>query len=372
MTLEEARARCWAEVDVGQVRANYRRAKEWARGARVIPVLKADAYGLGARALGRALYEEGARLMAVATVSEALDLKEALARDADVLVMGAAGADAARAMRAGVILCGSSAQAVAELDQVAGKLGVRCRVHLKVDTGLHRLGFSWQDAEGLRAAQACAHLAVEGVFTHLALHTREMDEAQFARFDEATREIHGPMRHVLDSIGLTEYPLRAYDAVRVGAFLYGVHPRALTQAEDPLAVRLFARVAQVRWLDAGELVGYDDDHPVARRTKVATLTCGYVDGLPRQAGGSVLIHERPAKVLGRACMDQMMVDVTEVPGVRENDVATLLGGAIGLDQYAQVAGLNRNEALSRLGKRVLRVYIDGARTYWDEGSCDRA
>ncbi|MDO4549465.1 MAG: alanine racemase C-terminal domain-containing protein, partial [Clostridia bacterium] len=141
-----------------------------------------------------------------------------------------------------------------------------------------------------------------------------------------------------------------------GAYLYGVSPSSAFEPAKP-AVAFRARVAQARMVKKGELVGYDDFHPLKRDTLVATISAGYVDGYPRKGGnGFVEINGYRSRVLGIACMDQMMADVTDAPSVRPGDVATLFGGGITLDEYAALHDLNRNEAISTIGSRVPRVY----------------
>ena len=160
---------------------------------------------------------------------------------------------------------------------------------------------------------------------------------------------------------MVRYPQWQLDAARIGAWLYGVCPRRFERRELTRCPATFcARVAQVHWVRAGECVGYDEEHPLRRDSAIATLAVGYADGYPRlNSVGEVEIHGRRAPVAGLVCMDQMMVDVTDIPGVRAGDVATLLGGSIGVDEYAQWADMNRNEALSRLNGRAPRVYIGG-------------
>ena len=174
-----------------------------------------------------------------------------------------------------------------------------------------------------------------------------------------------PCVHALDSIGLVRYPERVMDAVRVGAWLYGVRPRGCPASESRPTMALKARVAQLHSVKKGMRVGYDDDHFLPRDSVIATLTCGYLDGVPRLNNeGFVEIRGKRAPVVGLVCMDQMMVDVTELPEVRENDEVTLLGGGISVDEYARWGRLNHNEALGRVGRRVTRVYaLDGQEWY---------
>lgn len=352
-------SRCWAQVNLDQIEKNYMSARRrLLPGKRLIPVLKGDGYGLGALSVARFLYGLGARLFAVATVPEALEIRARL--DADVLVMGMASLDAEEAIGQGVVLTAYSPDSARALCQAARRAGRECRVHLKINTGLNRLGFDPGDIGAIQAAARLPGLRVEGIFTHLGLHDEESDQRQFAAFDRVLSQVDAPFAHALDSIGLVRYPGRQYGGVRLGAWLYGVHPKDVAPEEDPLAVSLFARVAQVFTAPAGALIGYDDHHPLARDTRVATLACGYGDGYPRLNGqGWVWLRGKPAKVLGLVCMDQMMVDVSQIPQAQAGDVAQLLGGPIGIDQYALWLGMNRNEALSRITRRVPRLYVRG-------------
>ena len=348
-------SRCWTRIDLDTIVQNYENARALCR-SQLIPVLKADAYGMGAVRVARVLMARGAKLFAVATHAEAMELKNAL--PCDVLVMGLVGeAELDEAIARGVILAVFSLEYARAVS--AHAKARPARVHFKVDTGLHRLGFS--SLEELRAAAALPGLAMEGLFSHLALRDRAGDEAQYARLMEAKALLHPPMTHLVDSIGMVRYPQWQLDAARIGAWLYGVCPRRFERRELTRCPAVFcARVAQVHWVRAGECVGYDEEHPLRRDSAIATLAVGYADGYPRlNSVGEVEIHGRRAPVAGLVCMDQMMVDVTDIPGVRAGDVATLLGGSIGVDEYAQWADMNRNEALSRLNGRAPRVYIGG-------------
>lgn len=364
MRIGEAHARCWAEIDLNAVRENYARAKTLVpKGTKVVCVLKGNAYGLGAKAVGRVLAESGADFFAVATADEALELRETCP-NAEILVLGLTGADETpELIRRNITLTLFSRAQSEMLSRAARTAGAAARVHVKADTGLYRLGFSSPE-EAVSAAKLDG-LRIEGLFTHLALHDRASDEAQFARFDEfraaLTRAGIPPrMAHALDSIGMVRYPERAMDAVRIGAWLYGNCPARYEHPEycRP-TVRLCARIAQIHEVRAGERVGYDDTHVLARDSRIATLTIGYADGAPRYNHvGEVVLRGRRAPVFGLACMDQMMIDATDISDAAEGDVVTLLGDGISIEEYASWTHLNRNEALARLGRRVARVYLN--------------
>ncbi|MBE5806752.1 MAG: alanine racemase [Clostridiales bacterium] len=357
---DERFSRCWAEIDAERLRENYRSARRRAGGARVICVLKGNAYGLGAAEACRALKQAGADMFAVASGGEAEALLGVFP-GTDVLVLGLVGAvQAARLIGMGAVFTLFSRHYGDMLADAAQRAGRPARVHIKAETGLMRLGLT--DAAELDGLLPSPHLRVEGLFTHLALHDRTADEAQFSaldRFAEAlgARGIAPGMVHALDSIGLVRYPERAMDAVRVGAWLYGVRPRGCPEDQARPVVTLKTRVAQLHAARKGARVGYDDDHFLSRDSVIATLSAGYADGVPRYKNtGAVVIRGRRAPVRGLVCMDQMMVDVTDIPDVREGDAATLLGDSIDIEEYAAWGGMNHNEALARLGTRVERVW----------------
>ena len=364
MTHNEATARCWAEISLDEICGNYLRARDLVPGAEIICVLKGNAYGMGAPAVCTALLDSGAKTFAVASGDEAEELLTACPR-ADVLVLGRVGEDQAkRLIRRGCILTLFSREQGEMLARAAAAAGRSARVHVKAETGLYRLGFSGPRAVGeIDDLNATGLFHMEGLFTHLALHDRESDEAQFARLDAlrlalADRGIHFGCVHALDSIGMVRYPERKMDAVRIGAWLYGVTPNRCPFPEmcHPVA-KLKARVAQLHDVPAGERIGYDDDHFLSRDSRIATITAGYLDGVPRLNNvGEVLIRGMRAPIAGLVCMDQLMVDVTDVPGVCAGDEVMFLGGDIGVNEYAGWGHLNRNEALGRFGRRVTRVY----------------
>ena len=365
MTLDEARARCWAEVDIARLKENYHNALKHLTSAQLIAVLKADAYGLGAKKVAETLYGEGQRFFAVASYNEAEELY-ALGLDIDVLVLGLMGdSQLDRAIEQGIVLTVFSRAYAERVIAAARRAGKRARAHIKVETGLHRLGLMPEEVEGVaEMMEKSGVVSIEGLFTHLALRGYENDQRQFARlrFAKEALEKRGMsvMTHALDSIGMVRYPEEQMDAVRTGAWLYGVYPRGYAHPEESqLTMTVKARVAQLHTVPAGECLGYDEDNPLARDSVIATISAGYIDGFPRlNSIGSVEIRGRRAPVAGLVCMDQMMADVTDIPGVQEGDEVILLGGSIGVDEYASAAHLNRNESLARTGRRVPRVYME--------------
>lgn len=367
ISYEEAVSRCWAEADLGVLVRNYRNALAHLKeNTQLICVLKADAYGLGAPMVAKRLWQEGQRMFAVASYNEAAQIRRCLP-ESEVLILGLAGdVQLEKAIDAGMLLTVFSRGYAEHVIAAAGRAGKKARAHIKIETGLNRLGMNPQEAaDAILDIEKSGVVAVEGLFTHLALRNKAADRQQIDLLTGVRDALHargmtGFMTHALDSIGMVRYPEDHLDAVRTGAWLYGVYPRGYAHPEESsLTLTVKARIAQLHSVKAGECLGYDESHPLERDSLIATLSCGYIDGYPRQnSKGEVEIRGMRAPVAGLVCMDQMMVDVTDIPGCCEGDEVILLGGSIGVDEYAGWANLNRNESLARTGRRVPRVYIE--------------
>ena len=369
--MESRWMRTWIDIDLDKLLANYRTACALTD-SRVTCVIKANAYGHGAVRVAQCLEEAGCDSFAVSCAREGLELRQA-GIESDILVMGVTEPGMLEAaIRAGLTLTAASVEDLAAMEKASG--GRLVSVHIKVNTGFHRLGFESTEEQARAIAEQARTLEsvrLTGLFSHLGLIGPERDRAQH----DSLMRFHGWLRergidiadvHLCDSIGLVRYPGWHMDRVRVGALLFGVRPSRSEhlpfECHETLAFR--AAVAQVRELAAGEIVGYGDDMPLTRPSRVATLCAGYGDGYPRHLSngrGKVCIRGQLAPVIGLVCMDQMMVDVTDIPDVRVGDTADLLGGGISYDDMASWAGTNRNECLSILSRRPIRVYHQGGK-----------
>lgn len=367
ISYEEATSRCWAEVDLTRLVQNYRNAlAHLSPPTQLICVLKADAYGLGAPMVAKRLWQEGQRIFAVASYNEAAEIRKAVP-ECEVLILGLCGdAQMARAIQADMLLTVFSQKYADAVIRAAQTVGKKARIHIKLETGLNRLGFEPEEAaDAVESIVASGHVELEGLFTHLALRDKDSDRKQISLLTGVRDALMGrgitiPMVHALDSIGMVRYPEDHMDAVRTGAWLYGVYPKRYEHPEESqLALTVKTHIAQLHAVSAGECLGYDETHPISRDSVIATLSAGYIDGYPRlNSVGEVEVCGKRAPVVGLVCMDQMMVDVTDIPEAREGDKVTLLGGTIGVDEYAEWGKLNRNESLARTGKRVPRVYFE--------------
>ena len=329
------------QVDLDIIESNFRDMRSIVgEKVKIAAVLKADAYGHGAVAVAALLLGAGADMLAVATLSEALELRRAFL-DAEIFVMGSTPDQlASLAVEHRIVPTLYDRKNAEAFSKAAMAAGLRLPVQIKLDTGMNRLGIkAYEDPVGIIGEIAgMKGLEVRGIFTHLALRETASDKAQFALYEEilaacARKGIATGLRHVCDSIGAVRYPEFRLDLVRVGAALFGVRPFRMGPEYEafpfPPAGRFVTRIARIRKAAEGEMVSYDESwRAPPGGTRIATLPVGYADGYPRRCGNKaqVSIHGRRAPVIGLVCMDQTMVDVGSIDGVAEGDEVVLLGG----------------------------------------------
>jgi len=378
--------RAWADVDLDAISHNVEVLAKVAAPADVCAVVKAGAYGHGAVPVARAALDAGARWPAVALVEEGIELRSA-GIDAPVLVLSEAPPGAARAVvAAGLTPTVAGEAAVAELAAAVRATGARHRlaVHLKVDTGMHRVGVAPAGAAELVATVHDAPgLELGGLYTHLAVadgtsvEDREFTAAQLARFDavvaELGRQHRPPLLHAANSAGAIACPAARYDMVRCGIGLYGVAPSgevattcATTVDRLRPALSLRATVSAVRQLDAGERPSYGRRRALLEPSVVATVPLGYADGVPRallEAGATVLVGGRRRPLAGTVTMDQVMVDCGPGAVVAPGDEVVFLGRqgteVITADEWAGLLRTIPYEVLCGIGPRVERRYVRG-------------
>jgi alanine racemase len=358
-----------AEVDLDAIESNVRYLRRRA-GVPLIAVVKADGYGHGAEAVAPVCLAAGAELLAVATVEEALLLRACNIRAPILVFLGAAPRGEARAAAdAGLHVAVWRRDQIDALDDAASG-GEPIAVHLKVDTGLTRLGVMPDDAPAFaRDIAARRHLGFAGIYTHLA--TADEPDVSFAREQIArfSRVLDAlPRRpqweHALGSAGILALaPLGSFSAVRPGVALYGLAPAPhLAPPELRPALRLVSRLARVERVPAGTGVSYGHRYVTDRERVIGTVPFGYGDGLPRRAspGGTMLVGGRAAPIVGRVCMDLVMLDVTDVPGARAGDEVVLIGrqhdASRTADDFAREIDSINYEVVTNLHRRVPRVY----------------
>jgi alanine racemase len=359
-----------AEVSLSALRHNCRRVRELiGPGVAVLAVVKADAYGHGALAAARVFVDAGAWGLGVSSVAEGVELRRG-GTTAPVVVLGGvfAGEEGDVVAHELAVALWDAARARA-LDAAARAAGRHVPVHVKVDTGMTRLGLDARDVGAFGAlVRTLPGLETVGVFSHFA-SADAVDtaaaRAQIARFEAAVEAfaaagLRPPFVHLANSAGVLAAPAAHFTLVRPGIMLYGYAPAPhLARRAGVLpAMRLRTAIAQTRRVPAGTPVSYGGTFVTARESTIATLPIGYADGYHRLASNraQVLIGRRRAPVAGRVCMDQTMIDATDVPGVAVGDRVVLFGDGIGADELAGWCETISYEMLTAVGRRVPRRY----------------
>ena len=367
----------WLQVDLDALAENMRKVKDRA-GTDVLAVVKADAYGLGAVTVARAL-EETCAFFGTANISEALELRRSGIQK-PILILGRVPIYAyplavAEDIRVPIFIY----EDAAALSEEAVRQGKTASFHFVVDTGMSRIGFQATEEAAQMCADICKlpNLHAEGLFSHYATADGAdltSAKAQLQLFEEFTakleaRGIEIPIRHLNNSAGIINFPGRQ-DMVRSGIVQYGMYPSDQVDATllpvKPV-MEWIAKVVYVKTLPAGRQISYGGCHTTTRETVVATLPVGYADGYRRSLTdkGHVLIHGKKAPIIGRICMDQMMVDVTDIPDVKIGDHAVLIGKsgdeAITVDYLAQLTGTLNYEIICGISRRTPRVYYRGGK-----------
>ncbi len=366
----------WVEIDLSAISHNVREIRRVTTpAARVMAVVKADGYGHGAVEVSRTALAGGAEWLGVARTGEGAALRDA-GIEAPVLVLGYTPPEQFReVLERRLVQAVFNRKMALDLAEEARKAGVKARVHLKVDTGMGRLGW-------LAGAGACGeildlarnpHLELEGIFTHFAA-ADALDQSytleQFHKFMELTEQLRRsglefPLRHAANSAALLGMPETHLDMVRAGIAIYGLKPSGEVNYSNVRlrpALELKARVAHVKEVPAGYAISYGCTYRTGRTTCVATLPLGYADGYPRllSSRGEALIHGCRAPVVGRVCMDQIMVDVSHIQDVKIGEEAVLIGRQddeeITAEEVADEAGTIHYEIVSQINDRVPRIY----------------
>jgi alanine racemase len=366
-----------AVIDLEALRANFRAVRGLLRpGVVLLAVVKANAYGHGSIEVSRALVTAGADALGVAYVEEGILLRRAGLR-VPILVMGPIPPEAAEAVLEQGLAAMVSDLALAErLSSLAAQAGRTVGIHLKVDTGMARLGVSPEEAPAYAAKLArLPGMRLEGLMSHFAEAEADDPAAareQLTRFREVDRALRAAglsagRRHLANSAGVLALPESHLDLVRPGILLYGYAPSARLAPRLALcpALTLRTRIAALRAVRRGQGVSYGHTFVAPRDVRVATVPVGYADGISRSLSnrGEVLVRGRRAPILGRVCMDMMLVDVSATPEAALGDEVVLIGRqgkeAITADDVAAAAGTISYEVLAGIGPRIPRTYMGG-------------
>lgn len=367
------KGRAWIELNMGNLKHNieeFRRLLPF--DCALMPAVKANAYGHGAALVAKALQEQGIQAFCVASVAEGVQLRLSGIKG-EILVLGYT-----HPAEFNDLVAFNLIQTVVDGDY-AKQLqndGRRFTVHVGIDTGMHRLGVRWDHIEQIVEIFQMPNLKVAGLFSHLcvsdgnSVQERTYTMEQIHHFEYVTEELHRQgfqnfKCHLQGSYGILNYSQCCFDYARAGIALYGIYSakndRTKASVDLKPVLSLKTRVESIRMLYHGEGAGYGLTYNAQGNRIIAALSIGYADGVPRELSncGYVLCNGRMAPVIGRICMDQMLVDVTDIPQVKAGDEAVLIGKSgdlqIQAEEMAQWAGTISNEIVSRLGERLERV-----------------
>lgn len=349
------------EIDLDRFEHNIEQVKKLSCGSTPMAVIKADAYGHGAAVLMRKLFSKGIRFFGVANIGEAMELRRTFHRG-NVLVLGYTPPHLMHyASEYGVALTVFSLEQARALNEV----GQPSSVHIKINTGLHRLGFEpcERSVKEIKEISQMENIEIEGIFSHLAQGSDEDDHHQHQVFEDMVRRLEEEgiqlkYKHISDGIALGNYGNMGLNMVRPGAIFYGYGNGAL-----PI-MSLKSQIIFVHRVPAGDGISYGLTDKCDHDRMVATLPYGYSDGVPRllsNGRGHVTINGKKAPYLGVLCMDMCMVDVTGIPEAKVGDQVTVFGdheGDMTFKETAQICGVNVNSLLSGIARRVPRVYYE--------------
>lgn len=361
----------WANIDLGALQRNYVRLAQYTK-SEIMPVVKANAYGHGVIPVVRTLRAAGAKRFGVALLEEALEIKAAFP-DLGLMVLGVTPPEASdRMVREEIIpeiCCLENAQALSRAAVAQGKTAT---LHIKVDTGMGRVGFRPDETEDILRTAALPGLFIEGIYMHFA--TADDSDLTFAKeqlelFHALCRTLqeqglHIPIRHAANSAAFIQLPESHLELVRPGAIMYGLPPSSVigyAAGVEP-ALSWKAKITHLKMIKSGETVSYGRSFEAVAPTRVATIPLGYADGLRRSLSnkGQVLLRGKRVRIIGRVCMDQTMLDVTEVPDAAVGDTVTLLG--CDGEEHIDAAELGEKmdtinyEVLCGISLRVPRIY----------------
>lgn len=359
------------EVNLENIAYNMKSIKKMVgENVAIAAVVKANGYGHGAVGIAKELLENGADYLAVATLTEALDLRRHFS-DYKIFIMGfTPNRFLEIAVLNNITLTIFSLEQAKILDQIGLKFNKRPVVHIKYDTGFNRLGFrdSQESIEEIEKICRLPNIHVEGIFSHLALVNKEEDDKQYKRFNKAIEILSGRgvefrYQHIEDSISAVDYPEYRLNMIRPGAIIYGIKGFHYGTLDLKQVLTFKTKLYNVKKILKGEGVSYDYLWKAERDSIIGTMPFGYADGYPRNLRdkGFVTIGGKRAPIIGVICMDQCMVDLTDIDGVKEGDEVIIYGdgrdNSMDIQSASSLAATNKNEILSRISMRVPRVYI---------------
>ena len=372
--------RAWAEVSLVQLRKNVEIIKSLnAPETEIMAVVKADAYGHGDEHIIKCLANDcGIRYFAVSNLDEAIAVRN-FCNDAEILILGYTPPEYAHEISAYNIIQGVVSMKYAQELSKNTPNPIRC--HIKIDTGMGRIGLRYNSpekcADGIAEIMQTDKISVEGIYTHFAVadsdtpdniaYTNKQEKFIIDTYDKlVSMEINLPHIHFMNSAATCYRNSNRSTLSRAGIILYGLHPDISLDIPDGLApiMELKAVISQVKTVGAGTCISYGRTFSAENEMRVATITIGYADGYSRllSSKGEILVHGKRCRIIGRVCMDQLMIDVSDVPQAESGDIVTLIGrdgdDIITADELASVYGTIGYEVVCGISKRVPRIYVD--------------
>ena len=368
--------RTWAEIDLDALKNNIRNIKSHVgENVKVMAVVKADAYGHGAVPVSKVLADNGADALAVAFIDEAEQIRNA-GLSCPILLLGyTAEEDIKRAIELDITPTIFHMQSAERISEEAKKLGKTVKIHIKVDTGMNRIGFACDEISvcEIEKISKLDNIVVEGIFTHFSCADEECPDythrqaEKFTGFVKSIEEkgVNIPIKHACNSAGIVAFPEYHFDMVRSGIITYGMSPSnhidiSLLGLKPALTFK--STISRVQEIGPGEKISYGGTFVSDKNMKIATIPIGYADGYLRALSDKayMLAGGEPAKVVGRICMDQCIIDVTNVNNIKVEDEVVVAGGQpdsiVSFDRLAAIAGTINYELFCLIGKRVPRIY----------------
>ena len=384
--MREQQRRTWAQIDMDIVAQNFSIVRKSTK-AKVCCVIKADAYGHGAIYMAKKYEDLGADFFAVSNIEEALQLRYA-GITLPVLILGYTPAVEAETLsRHNISQCVYSTDYASQLSGAAQEAGVQVKIHIKVDTGMSRLGFYYQDinrdeatVEEIYSVCTLPNLIHEGIFTHFAVSDEgkngdSFTMRQYGCFKEMIEsllrmDVDFEYRHCANSAAIEDFPLSHLDMVRAGIILYGLEPSDEVRNRIGLApaLQLKSVVSHVKTIPAGATVSYGRKFTSEKEMYIATIPIGYADGYARAFGdgrADILVHGKRCPIVGRICMDQLMVDLGDITDAKIGDEAVIIGKQgdeeITANELAKLNSTINYEIICDIGARVPRIYFEGGK-----------
>ena len=367
----------WVEINRKKAIHNFLEVRRAVgKDVKICAVVKADSYGMGAIELSKMYLENGVDMFAVAVISEALELRQEI-KNKDILILGYTPEEFYEdAVSNDLTLTIYNCELAEKLNEAAKKLNKKAKIHIKVETGMNRLGFfpTEENADKVAAISKMSNISIEGAFSHQA-RADEKDKTtaheQAGRFISfmkmlKDRDVTIPIKHIANSATIIELPEYYFDMVRPGIILSGFYPSDEVNKDEykfEICVTLKARVANVKTIQAGEGVSYGHLFKAEKPTVVGTIPLGYADGYSRLLSnkGYIVVKGVKCPILGKVCMDQFMVDLSGVESPQMGDEAVIYGdgtdGAMTAEDVANMRGTISYEVLTNLGKRLPRIYV---------------